>query len=129
MNNTILDGSVWATETRHDEALVYVTIAGGDRPLIILFDREDLQAIAIAHESLKQGPQACPCHITDTNAPALDFFNTDPEPDPAAVLDVLNAPKHDGRFIHDRVEYRYDTARTQWVAWGRTDIDDQDGAW
>ncbi|MBP2455189.1 hypothetical protein [Mycolicibacterium lutetiense] len=119
-----IDGTVYITDVYHDEGLVYVTIAGPhkDQPVIIMFDREDLQAIETAHEDLKR----------ELRPRALDFFNTtkgEPDPNPAAVLDILNAPKRNGRFIHDRVEYRYDTGRTEWVAWGRTDIDDQDGAW
>jgi hypothetical protein len=154
----IINGTVFVTDTRHDDALVYTTIEGNDldRPMIIAFDRDDLDAIGAAYETLKQGPQPCGCpecggarrfnvrHVADAGAgafsdhatshaserpAALDFFNTADEPDPAAVLDILNAPKGDGRFIHDRVEYRYDAQRTQWVAWGRTDIDDQDGVW
>ncbi|MHA7664472.1 hypothetical protein [Mycolicibacterium sp. HS_4_1] len=145
----IVNGTVYVTDTRHDEHLVFVTIEGNDpdRPMIIAFDSDDLQSITTAHETLKQGPQPCTCtecagaqrsnvrHITDARPDrqpprALDFFNTEVrEPDPGAVLEVLNAEKRNNRFIHDRVEYRYDTALMQWIAWGRTDIDDQDGAW
>lgn len=161
MNNTdIFNGTVYVTDTRHDEHLVFVTIEGNDpdRPMIIAFDSDDLQSITTAYETLKQGPQPCSCteckgaqlysvrRVTDAEPnrylghyddepdgqrpAALDFFNTEVrEPDPGAVLAVLNAEKHNSRFIHDRVEYRYDTDLMQWVAWGRTDIDDQDGVW
>lgn len=148
-NNDITNGTVYVTDTRHDDALVYVTIEGNDpeRPQIIAFDGDDLQSIMAAYECLKQGPQPCPCtecggaqrgnvrSITDAGPDrrpprALDFFNTEVrEPDPGAVLGVLNAEKHNNRFVYDRVEYRYDTDLMQWVAWGRTDIDDHDGVW
>lgn len=99
-----IDGTVYATDVHPDDRLVYVTVAGDEnRPMILMFDCEDLDALNTARKELKRGPA---------------------EPDPGAVLRVLNAATSEtGTFIHDRVEYRYDAEMGEWVAWARTDID------
>lgn len=55
-----IDGSVYVYETCPDEGIVYVTIAGPDedRPLIVMFDREDLAALNHARKALKRGMKA-----------------------------------------------------------------------
>lgn len=50
-----IDGSVYAYQVEPDEALVYATIAGpdDDRPLIVMFDLADLDALKRARRELK----------------------------------------------------------------------------
>ncbi|TXI50197.1 hypothetical protein [Mycolicibacter arupensis] len=106
MNDNInepIDGSIYVTDVHPIDGLVYVTIAGdGDRPMIIMFDSDDLDVLNRARKELRAGIK---------------------EPDPGTVLQILRASRAD-RFVHDRVEYRYNPYAGEWVAWGRVDIDD-----
>lgn len=106
-NNNIepVDGTVYVVDSRPDEGIAYITIAGPDedRPLIIMFDREDLEALNRARKELKRDR---------------------PQPDPGAVLQILNEASRHDIFVHDRVEYRYNGLEGKWLAWGRVDIDD-----
>lgn len=110
-NNTVeLNGSVYTYEIDHDLKLATVTIAGyGDDPVQVIFDADDLRALNAVRKELKRGPAK-------------------PDPDPGAVLQILHLANHNEHFTHDRVEYRYDHEQNEWVAWGRTDIDDE-GVW
>lgn len=100
-----IDGSVYALDVRPDEGIAYVTIAGpdDDQPMIVMFDREDLDALNRARKELKRGSA---------------------EPDPGAVLQILNEASRHDTFVHDRVEYRYNPLEGKWLAWGRVDIDE-----
>jgi len=105
-NNTELepvDGSVYAYQCSPHEGLVYVTVAGPDedKPMIIAFDRDDLDHLKAARKELR---------------------GVKPEPDPGAVLQILKASRSD-TFVYDRVEYRYNALAGEWVAWGRVDVD------
>lgn len=105
-NNTVdLDGTVYAYQIDHDLKLVSVTIAGysDEQPTIVMFDRDDLDTLNTARKELKRGPA---------------------EPDPAAVLDILNAAALSNRFVHDRVEYRL--VKGEWVAYQRVDTTDDE---
>ncbi|TMS50966.1 hypothetical protein [Mycobacterium sp. DBP42] len=105
-----VDGTVYAYQVAPHECLAYVTIAGPDEdePMIIGFDLADLNHLKAARKELRAGAKALKGRPT--------------EPDPGAVLQILSAARS-GHFVHDRVEYRYDTERGEWVAWGRTDVD------
>ncbi|OWL92824.1 hypothetical protein B7435_33415 [Mycolicibacterium peregrinum] len=116
-DNTILepvDGSVYAYQASPHEGLVFVSIAGPDedKPMIIGFDLADLDHLKAARKELRQG---------------ISRLDKQPEPDPGAVLQILNAANNTDRFIHDRVEYRHNGQN--WVAWGRVDIEDADDVW
>ncbi len=110
-NNTIepVDGSVYAYQVSPHEGLAYVTIAGPeeDKPMIVAFDREDLDHLKAARKELRAGVEA------------------KREPDPGAVLQILNEANLGDSFIHDRVEYRHIPLERKWVAWGRTDTADE----
>lgn len=99
-----VDGSVYAYQVSPHEGLVYVTIAGPDedKPMIVGFDRVDLDHLNAARKELRDGVKK--------------------GPDPGAVLQILNEASRCDSFIHDRVEYRYSPLEGKWVAWGRTDI-------
>lgn len=112
MTDTILepvDGSVYAYQVSPHEALVYVTVAGPDedRPMIIGFDLADLDHIKAARKELRRA-----------------VGKTRTEPDPGAILRILNEDSRRDAFVHDRVEYRYNALAGEWVAWGRVDTDD-----
>lgn len=107
-NNTELepvDGSIYAFQCSPHEGLVYVTIAGPDedKPMIVAFDRNDLDHLKAARKELRAGVR--------------------PEPDPGSVLEILKASRAD-TFVYDRVEYRYNALAGEWVAWGRVDTAD-----
>ncbi|TXH22691.1 MAG: hypothetical protein E6R06_16520 [Mycobacterium sp.] len=104
-NNEPIDGTVYAFDARPDEGIAYITIAGpdDDQPLIVMFDHEDLDALKRARKELKRRPS---------------------EPDPGAVLQILNEASRLDSFVHDRVEYRYNPLEGKWLAWGRVDTDD-----
>ncbi|KKB99598.1 hypothetical protein [Mycolicibacter arupensis] len=105
-NNTEpVDGTVYVLDARPDEGIAYITIAGPDEdhPMIVMFDRDDLDALNRVRKELK-------CHR--------------PEPDPGAVLRILNEASRHDIFVHDRVEYRYNSLEGKWLAWGRVDTDD-----
>lgn len=106
----LVDGTVYAYQASPHEGLVYVTVAGPDedRPMIVCFDRADLDTLNMARKELRD---------------ARRKRNT--EPDPGSVLAILQAARGD-HFVHDRVEYRRDHRTGEWVAWGRTDIDEVD---
>lgn len=101
-----VDGSVYAYQVSPHEGLAYVTIAGPDehKPMIVAFDRVDLDYLKAARKELRAEPKR--------------------EPDPGAVLQILNHAHRRDSFIHDRVEYRYNPLEGKWVAWGRTDTDE-----
>ncbi|CAA0120967.1 Uncharacterised protein [Mycolicibacterium vanbaalenii] len=105
--NTIepVDGSVYAYQVTPHEGLAYVTIAGPDedKPMIVAFDRDDLDHLKAARKELRAA-------------------GVKKAPDPGAVLQILNEANRRDSFIHDRVEYRYIPLEGKWVAWGRTDI-------
>lgn len=107
-DNTIepVDGSVYAYQVSPHEALVYVTIAGPDedKPMIVAFDRDDLDHLKAARKELRAGVEKLKA-----------------EPDPGEVLRILNQARQLDSFIHDRVEYQYNPIEGKWVAWGRTD--------
>ncbi len=98
-----VDGTVLAYQASPHEGLCYVTISGPDenKPMIVAFDREDLDALKRARKELRNG-------------------KTEPEPDPGSVLRILAASHDSDRFVYDRVEYRWDPVG-EWVAWGRAD--------
>ncbi|QZT54611.1 hypothetical protein [Mycolicibacterium austroafricanum] len=102
-----VDGSVYAYQVSPHENLVYVTIAGPDedKPQIVAFDAEDFRHLDAAHKELRAARESLP------------------EPDPAAILKILNEKSRCDVFTHDRVEYRYNPLAGEWVAWGRVDID------
>lgn len=104
-NTVDLDGTVYAYAVDHDLKLVSVTIAGysDEQPTVVMFDKDDLDTLNAARKELKRGPA---------------------EPDPGAVLSILEAASHTDRFVYDRVEYRL--TEDKWVAWGRTDITTDD---
>ncbi|BBX11129.1 hypothetical protein MNVM_02100 [Mycobacterium novum] len=100
----LVDGTVLAYQASPHEGLVYVTVTGPDedQPMIVMFDRDDLDALNRARTELKRGPA---------------------EPDPGSVLQILAASRAD-QFVYDRVEYRYNALEEKWLAWGRVDIDE-----
>jgi hypothetical protein len=51
-----VDGSVFAYQVSPSEGMVYVTIAGPDdkKPIIVAFDREDLNVLRSARRELKE---------------------------------------------------------------------------
>ncbi|MDN4518145.1 hypothetical protein QYF68_09940 [Mycolicibacterium austroafricanum] len=101
-----IDGSVYAYQVSPHENLVYVTIAGPDedKPMIVAFDSKDLDYLKAARKELRAGAKR--------------------DPDPGAVLAILEASRADV-FVHDRVEYRYNSLAGEWVAWGRVDTTDK----
>ncbi len=103
-----VDGSVYAYQCSPHEGLAYVTVAGPDedKPMIVAFDREDLRHLNAARKELRAG-----------------LLPRKGEPDPGAILQILNEASRNDTFIHDRVEYRYNPLEGKWVAWGRTDIE------
>ncbi|MGB3675400.1 MAG: hypothetical protein WA988_13260 [Candidatus Nanopelagicales bacterium] len=114
MTNNILepvDGSVYASQISPHEGLAYVTVAGpdDDRPMILGFDLADLDALKAARKDLRQG---------------IARLKQQPEPDPGAVLQIINAANNRDSFVHDRVEYRYDPNAGEWSAYRRVDIED-----
>lgn len=95
-----IDGTVYVTDVHHDDGIAYVTIAGcGEQPTIVMFDKDDLDTINAARKELKRGRPS--------------------DPDPGAVLDILNAAGVSNQFVYDRVEYRYTDGN--WVAQCRVD--------
>ncbi|TXI53389.1 MULTISPECIES: hypothetical protein [Mycolicibacter] len=101
----LVDGTVLAYQASPHEGLVYVTVTGPDedKPMILGFDHDDLAALNRARKELKRHR---------------------PEPDPGGILRVLNEASRLDSFIHDRVEYRYNSLEGKWLAWGRVDTDD-----
>lgn len=117
-DNNILepvDGSIYAWQISPHEGLAYVTVAGPDedRPMILGFDLADLDRLKQVRKELRHG---------------VARLKEQPEPDPGAVLAILEASRAD-RFVWDRVEFRYNPLEGKWLAWGRVDIDDADSAW
>lgn len=102
----LVDGTVLAYQASPHEGLVYVTVTGPDedKPMILGFDRDDLDALNRARKELKR-------HRT--------------EPDPGGILRVLNEASRLDSFVYDRVEYRYSPS-DGWLAWGRVDDLDND---
>jgi hypothetical protein len=100
-----LDGSILSYQLDHEYKLITVTVEGtfDGRPTHIMFSKDDLDTLNAARKELKKGPS---------------------EPDPGAVLSVLNAAGVSNRFIYDRVEYRYTDG--EWVAQRRVDTEDDD---
>lgn len=114
MTNNILepvDGSVYSYQVSPHEGLAYVTVAGPDedRPMIIGFDLADLDRLKQVRKELRQG---------------VARLKAQPEPDPGAVLQIINAANNRDNFIYDRVEYRYDPNAGEWSAYRRVDIED-----
>lgn len=100
-----LDGTILAYELDHEFKVATVTVEGtfDGRPTHIMFSKGDLDTLNEARKELKRGPS---------------------EPDPAAVLDILNAAGLSNRFVHDRVEYRL--LKGEWVAYQRVDTTDDE---
>lgn len=96
-------GTVLAYQVNPADGLVYATVEDGPdgRPMILLFDEADLDALNRAHKELLRAGT--------------------PEPDPSAVLAILRSASRSDRFVWDRVEYRWDTNVGEWVAWRRVD--------
>lgn len=117
-----LDGTILSYELDHEFKVATVTVEGtfDGRPTHIMFGKGDLDILNDVRKAIKRGPS---------------------EPDPSAVLGILNAAGLSNRFVYDRVEYRL--FKGEWVAYQRVDIenevdikppalkffDTEDGAW
>lgn len=108
-----VDGTIYSWLTSPREGLSYVTVAGPDedRPMIIGFDLADLDRLKQVRKELRQG---------------VARLKAQPEPDPGAVLQIINAANNRDNFIYDRVEYRYDPNAGEWSAYRRVDIEDDE---
>lgn len=95
-----LDGTILSYELDHEFKVATVTVEGtfDGRPTHIMFSKDDLDTLNAARKELKRGPS---------------------DPDPGAVLDILNAAGVSNQFVYDRVEYRYTDGN--WVAQCRVD--------